>query len=361
MLMSRRSMVAGMISLTAPAALGGRAARGQSVINLTMSSSHPTTLAWVQPLKTVIVDKSNERLEAMGSNHRINWTEAFGGALYGFNETLSSVTQNLTDMGWIGALWEQNDLPLQNIMFQTPFSTNTVRQAVNTMNRLNAEQEAMKQEWRDANIAYFGTCCSDSYHLLMKQPIERLEDLRGQRIVGVPTLASWVEPFGASLVPSGLPQYYSQLQTGVGDGVLVIGTGAYPLKLHEQAPFILKLDTGPITFGGFGINADVFNGLPEDVRQVLTELGFEYSDENARIIEDLEPRVFGLFEQEGATIIELSDDLRQEYADGLPDLAGDWAAALEARGVPAREVLRAYMDIVREEGATPLRDWAANV
>ena len=49
---------------------------------------------------------------------------------------------------------------------------------------------------------------------------------------------------------------YGQLQTGVGDGIILIGTGAYPLKLHEEAPFVTRVDTGPLTFGGFGINTD---------------------------------------------------------------------------------------------------------
>lgn len=358
--LTRRSMVAGMITLAGTSMISPRA-KGQTTITLTMSSSHPTTLPWVQPLKTIVVDKSNELLEARGSNHRIEWREAFGGSLYGFNETLSVITQNLTDMGWIGALWEQNDLPLQNIMFNTPFSTQTVRQAVNTMNRLNASLDSMKAEWRDANVTYFGTCCSDSYHLLMKEPIERLEQMQGKRIVGVPTLAPWVEPFGATLVPSGLPQMYSQLQTGIGDGVLIIGTGAYPLRLHEQAPYVLKLDTGPITFGGFGINTDVFNSLPDDVQEVITELGFEYSEENARIIEEREPQVFANFEADGATVIDMPQSLREEYANGLPDLAKIWADALEARGIPGREAVHAFMDTVRDEGAVPLRDWAANV
>ncbi len=360
MRMTRRTMVAGMVSLTAPALLGSRA-KAQNTINLTMSSSHPTTLAWVQPLQTVIVARSNEMLEERGSDHRINWTESYGGALYGFGETLSAITQNLTDMGWIGALWEENDLPLQNIMFRTPFSTQTVHQAVNTMNRLNAEHPAMKAEWERSNITYFGTCVSDSYQLLMKEPIESLDQLRGKRIIGVPTLASWVEPLGASLVPSGLPQMYSQLQTGVGDGVLIIGTGAYPLRLHEQAPYILRLDTGPFCFGGFGINTDVFNSLPEDVQEVLAELGMEYSAENVRIIEDLEPRVFSLFEEEGATVLETPPGLREEYVMGLGDLAGEWVRSLEARGIPARDFLLTYMETLREEGAEPLRDWAADV
>jgi hypothetical protein len=66
----------------------------------------------------------------------------------------------------------------------------------------------------------------------------------------------------------------------------------------------------------------VFNGLPEDVQAVLADLGMEYSVENARIIEELEPRVFSLFEAEGATVLDMPPGLREEYVNGLGDLAG---------------------------------------
>ncbi|NKB16736.1 MAG: C4-dicarboxylate ABC transporter substrate-binding protein, partial [Sphingomonadales bacterium] len=73
---------------------------------LTMASSHPTTLPWVGKLSSVVVAQSNTRLEAMGSKDRIAWTEAYGGSLYNFKETLDAVSDGLTDAGWVGTLWE---------------------------------------------------------------------------------------------------------------------------------------------------------------------------------------------------------------------------------------------------------------
>ncbi len=41
----------------------------------------------------------------------------------------------------------------------------------------------------------------------------------------------------------------------------------------------------------------------------------------------------------------------------MPDIATRWIEATEQRGIPAGEVLRAYMNAVRDHGGTPLRDW----
>jgi TRAP-type C4-dicarboxylate transport system substrate-binding protein len=357
---NRRQVLAGMISLTVPGVLSTRA-MGQEMINLTISSSHPTTIAWVTPLQSVVVARANELLEERGSAYRINWTEAYGGALYDFNDTLEAVSQQLTDMGWIGALWEPAALPLQNIMYSLPFTTQTVSQAINTMNRLNAEEQAMKDEWARQNVSFFGSCVSDGYHLFTKKPIEQLSDLEGVKLLGVPVSAPWVEPLGATIVNTGIPAMYGQLQTGVGDGTILIGTGAYPLKLHEQAPFVTRVDTGPLTFGGFGINTDTYNALPEDVQAVIAELGAAYSLENARLIEEREAIFFENFVKEGATVSDMPQEQRVEWVNRMDDLGKIWADAQEANGVPGRDILTKFMTIVQEEGAEPLRDWSANL
>lgn len=359
LMISRRAVLgAGAALAVAPA---GRAMAQTQTLHLTISSSHPLTIPWVEPLKTVIVERSNRKLEEIGSPYRIEWTEAFGGALYGFEDTLEAVTQQLTDMGWIGALWEPAKLPLQNIMYSTPFATSTVRQAVDVMNELNRTSPAMQGEWNRQNIVFFGCCVSDGYHLFTKRPINSLEDLRGLKILGVPVCAPWIEPLGATLVNTGLPAHYSQLQTGVGDGSILIATGAYPLKIHEVAPYVTLVDTGPLTFGGFGINKDTFDSLPEDVQGVLSELGYEYSAENARLIEEKQREAIGRMAAEGATVSEMPQDQRIAWVNQMPDLGRLWVEENEAQGVPAREIMKAFMAALKAHGGEPLRDWSADL
>lgn len=361
MQITRRTAMMGMISATALPMLGAKKVFAQETIPLTIASSHPLTIPWVKPLKTVVVDQSNKMLEEMGSDYRIDWTEAFGGTLYNFNDTLEAVSTQLTDMGWIGSLFEPAALPLQNIMYSTPFTTQTVSQAINTMNKLNADQPAMKEEWARNNVDFFGSCVSDGYSLFTNKPIEKLSDLEGMKILGGATLSPWIEPLGATLIPTGIPQMYSQMQTGVGDGVLLIATGAYPLKLHEVAPYVTKVQTGPLTFGGFGVNSDTYKGLPEDVQQVLAKCGVGYSEENARLIEARVTEVFELFAKEGATVADMPEAQKQEWVDRLPDLGKAWVDAVQGPNVPAKEIMVAFMETVQAEGAKPLRNWAAGL
>jgi hypothetical protein len=50
---------------------------------------------------------------------------------------------------------------------------------------------------------------------------------------------------------------------------------------------------------------------------------------------------------------------RKAWVVGLPDLAGDWAAAADAKGLPGKAFLHAYMQGLRDKGETPVRDWDA--
>jgi TRAP-type C4-dicarboxylate transport system substrate-binding protein len=147
----------------------------------------------------------------------------------------------------------------------------------------------------------------------------------------------------------------------VGDGTILIGTGAYPLKLHEVAPYAIRVDSGPLTFGGLGINKTVFDGLPEDVQEVLIEMGSVYSNQNADMIAQRESVAWDKMAEEGATVRVMSQEEKQQWVDALPDLGLLWVEENEANGVPAREIMQKFMDTLREAGAEPLRDWSANI
>ncbi|KAA9009993.1 C4-dicarboxylate TRAP transporter substrate-binding protein [Histidinibacterium aquaticum] len=357
---NRRKAMGLVVGATAVPLVGTGAARAQTMIRLTMASSHPTVLAWVGPLETVC-ERANAALEERGSEYRIDWTQSYGGQLYGAGETLEAVTQLITDAGWIGALFEPSALPLQNIMYATPFSTSDLRVAVETMNAMNRELPAMQAEWDKHDVMFFGASCSDGYSLFTKEPLDDIMDLRGRRIVGAASTASYIEPLGAAAINSALPEFYSQLQTGVADGVIIVGTGAYPLKLHEVAPYATRSDTGPFTFGAFGMNKSVFDGLPEEVQEVLVEMGQVYSDENAKIIEARDAAVWEAFPEEGATVRVMPTEEKVRWAEALPPLGKIWVEANEGPDVPAREILVEFMQRLRDAGAEPLRDWAADL
>ena len=332
-------------------------AAGDEPIKLTVASSQATTLAWIGAMHTLVVPEVDRRLAARGSMQRIRWTEAYGGSLYKYGETLEAIEIGLADMGWVGTLWELSKLPLQNVTYYVPFASDDFRTVVDIVNELHRTLPAMNDAWTKQNAKFLGASALDTYHLMTNFPVRSADDLRGRKILAPGPSAAWLEGTGAVAVDGSLTTYYQQIQTGVADGVLTILTGAAPNRLHEVAPYITLVGLGSQVTGALAINLDTWNRLPDDVRSVLEELGPEYSkgvaDEIAKRYEDSIERM----RSEGATVTELPLAEKQKWLAAMPDIASRWIEATERRGTPAGEVLRAYMASVRARGGTPLRDW----
>jgi TRAP-type C4-dicarboxylate transport system substrate-binding protein len=341
--------------ITAAAVAVSVSAAHAETFDLTMSSSHPTVLPWVGQLSTLVVAETNARLEAMGSEDRVNWTESYGGALYGFKDTLEAVGDGLTDAGWVGTLWEGSKMPLQNVTYFTPFVSDDLVATLKIMNELHREVPALQKAWEDQNVVFLGASGVETYHLLTNFPVTSLADLEGRKILAPGPSANWIRSLGAVPVNGALPTYYNQIQTGVADGVVVIITGAFPNKHYEVAPYVTLVGLGAQMTGGLGVNKDVWDGLSDDVRQVLTELGEEYTVAHAEEVMQRYETFLAKLPEVGATVSTLPAADVEAWAAGLPNLAKDWAAANADDG--AAEVLEAYMAKVQAAGLDPRIDW----
>jgi TRAP-type C4-dicarboxylate transport system substrate-binding protein len=134
-------------------------------------------------------------------------------------------------------------------------------------------------------------------------------------------------------------------------------TGAAPNRLHEVAPYITLVGLGSQVTGALAINLGTWNRLPQDVRVVLDELGPEYSRAVADEISRRYDASLARMQKEGATVTELPLAEKQKWLAAMPDIATQWVVATERRGIPAGDVLRAYMNAMRAHGIAPLRDW----
>jgi TRAP-type C4-dicarboxylate transport system substrate-binding protein len=351
------ALVCAACGAAAPMAQAAQGGAAEKVIPLTIASSHTTGLPWVGVMHELVVPESNARLAAMHSPYRIRWTETYGGSLYKYGNTLEAVQIGLTDLGWVGTLWELSKMPLQNVTYYTPFSTNDYELIVALFNELHETVPALKQSWTDQNQKYLGGSVVDSYHLMTTFPVHTVEDLRGHKILAPGPSAAWLEGTGAVAVDGGLTTYYTQIQTGVADGVLTILTGAAPYRIHEVAPYITLVGIGAQLTGGMSINLDTWKRLPPDVQQVLAKLGSDYSKAEADELAKRYERGLAEMKADGATVYELPVEEKRKWLAGMPNIAGNWAAATDKRGYPATEVVRIYMDALRARGAEPLRDW----
>jgi TRAP-type C4-dicarboxylate transport system substrate-binding protein len=331
-------------------------------IELTVASSHPLAIPWVGMIKSVFMTET-DRLLAEKGEYKIKWNEAFGGSLYKANATLTSVQEGVTDVGWVFSFLEGAKLPLSQASTYTPFATGNPPIQLKVMWDLLEKDEAFRNEWEQYNLKVLGFTGTDGYDIYTKKPINGLADLNGMKISAPGVLAQWLRGTGANAVDGSLPTFYTDIQTGVSDGVLSLALGVLPAKLYEVAPYITRVRIGTAFSGAVAVNKDSWDALPAPVQEAMVEAGRTYTDSHGKDLLERHEAAFGKMVEIGkgqnppVTISEMSAEDRQKWVDGLPDIAGEWAAAGEAKGLPAKAFLKSYMDGLRAAGEKPARDW----
>jgi TRAP-type transport system periplasmic protein len=344
-------------ALAVPSALSA-----QETIDLTIAASHPTVIPWVGMMQTHFMARTDEILAETG-NYKIAWNEAFGGTLYKANATLSSVEEGITDVGWVFSFLEPAKLPLSQASSYAPFATANPPVQLAIMQELFETNEAFRNEWEQYNLKVVGFTGTDGYDVYTKTPITGIADLNGIKLSAPGVLGNWLRGVGANAVDGALTTFYTDMQTGVSDGALTLALGALPAKLYEVAPYINRFRIGVAFSGAIAVNRDSWDSLPEEVQNAMIEAGRYYTEAHG---EDLLTRheaaiekmvEMGAGQNPPVSVVEIPQEERQAWVANMPNIAKEWADALEAQGVPAGDFLRAYMEGLRARGETPVRNW----
>lgn len=349
--------VVGALAFSATLLGASSAALAQQTINITIGASHPTTWLPIGVMAGFFKNEVDRLLREGDNRHRINWKEAYAGTLFKLQDTMEAIRDNIADVGFVGSVWEGDTMPLSNITFMTPFASGDLGLVLRTVDKFARENPALQKEWTGNNLKYLGTMGIETYHVWSKMPIARFDDLKGKRLNAPGAALQWVRGTGAVGVDGGLPTYYTNVQTGVVDGAISFYTGILPIRLHEVAPHVAEVDIGAMMGGAVAMTLDRFNKLPKEVQAAFERAGAAYVGElvketNARIESSRKAML-----DAGTKVVRFSDADRLKWAQSLPDIAGEWAKATEAKGIPARQLLQAYMQELRRGGAKPARDW----
>lgn len=353
----RRTFLAAAAAATL-GTLAAAPAAAQQVIKLTAAAGHPPVFLWVKLTDEVLIPEVDRRLAAAGGKYKIEWTKAWGGTLLKLGSESKGVADGVADLAIVSTIFEAPKFPLQNVSYYTPFGTDDVGLISKTVADLQTSVPAMGDAWTKNGLVYLGGMALDSYHVWSKFPITKLEDLQGKKLSAPGPSANWVKGTGAVAVAGSLNTYYEDIKSGVSDGALVFTTGAWGAKLHEVAPYVTKVNFGAMFAGGVAINKSRFDKLPPEVQKAFREAGDVWMEtyakqQNAAVTALLQKMVEG-----GAKVSELSEPERKRWADSLGPVAKTWAADAQGKGLPADNVLKAYVAGLAKAGTKMPRDWS---
>ncbi|MFO7707624.1 MAG: C4-dicarboxylate TRAP transporter substrate-binding protein [Desulfobacterales bacterium] len=326
-------------------------------VKMTVVAGHPPVFLWVSLCRDFFIPEVDKRIKDAGIDLQIEWNQAYGGTIAKIGGELKALEDGVGDMGFVGSLFEAPKMPLHNVSYMTPFTTSDIFKVVDTIAELQNKVPELGKEWTKHKTVYLGGAALDTYGILSNFEIKKVEDVAGHKLAAPGPSANWLKNTGGVAVASNLNEYYNGIQTGVFEGAVTFMTAAASIKLHEVAPYLCMVDFGAQFAGGIAINKEVFSSLPPAVQKIFLEVGQEYSRKLAQAQADRAQQSIEMMKQGGAKVTMLSDIERKRWADKLPNVPMEWAAAMGEKGIPGKAMLQGYLDGLRQRGVKLARDW----
>jgi TRAP-type C4-dicarboxylate transport system substrate-binding protein len=324
---------------------------------LTVVAGHPPITKGVAAVRDYFIPEINRRLEEAGGEHSIEWTEAYAGSVADVRGVLEAVEDGIADFGYVPHLFEADAVPLEQITYVTPFGTNDLPLLMQVISQLHAEIPEIGEGWARHNQMVLAPVGIDTYHFVTNFPIDEISDLDGRNIGTAGLALNWLNGSGAIPVSGALPSFYNSMSTGLIDGVMTFESAIAPYDFFEVAPYITRMNFGAQYASALTVNLDTWDRLPEEVRDIILAVSEEYRDQAAVDYFEGGQASLNIAVENGATISDIPTDVRAAYAGQMPNVALEWAADLDARGLPGTQVLETYMRLAQEAGIEFARTW----
>ena len=330
----------------------------QEKITANVIDGYPARALWVQEFTNFFIPEVDRRLAESG-NYEMSWQENYGGSVVKPKGVLEGVQLGLGDIGIVTTIFHSSKLPSQGIAAVTPFVSADARAVAKAVDEIAREFPAMQNEFAAQNQVYLATgVVLNSYQVFSTTEVSTISDLQGKKVAGAGMNLRYLEGIeGAAGVRGGLTDFYNMLQTGLVDAAQLWPEAAATFKISEVAPYMLRADLGAVNSKTVTVNKDYWDGLPDEVKEVLQAVAIDYRDHLAGIAMDRAASAEAAYIAAGGTVIEVSPEDRAAWANAMPNIAQEWAATLNDNGEAGTEMLDAYLAKLEAAGYVGARDW----
>jgi len=326
-------------------------------IDVSIVSGFPPAVAAVKLLQESFMPGVDARLAESG-NYSINWQEAFSGTLAKPAGELEAIETGLADMGVIPTAFHADKLPIYQVGYVTPFTTTDLVLIHHVVDGLVDKYPEFHQTWENFNqVTLSSSGIPDNYILCSNKKIDTVADIDGLKVAGAGPNLRWIEPAGATGVTGSLGNFYQLVETGVVDAMLVWGEAVVSLKFYEVCDHYFDAGLGAVNTYVINVNQQAWDGYPDEVKQAMTEAAKQYGIDIGEFAADLGAKAKDKYTESGGTVCEIDPQERMEWAASLPDIATEWADALQAQGMPGKAILGDYMQAMRDADQPIARQW----
>lgn len=356
--MTTRTVIAGAIaSVTALSTVSVSQVVVAEPLRLSVTSGLAENHAVPAIVRTHFQDEVSRRVAEAGAGE-IVWDEMHAGTLTRMGGALEAVEDGLALIGIVAVNHETRRLPLQNLTFQMPFTTESCTVVGAAYQAVHDNLPGMTAAITAARQTFLSGIASDSYNFISVQAIRNAAEVRGLKVGMEDRLENWIA--GVQGIPQRLPD--DTMGARMEAGVL----GAAILPTSEIGRLGLKRQADHYTRTGFGsqvpfvltINTEQLQALPESVRTAIRETTAAFTQDAAQAYCEAGDQALVDLKAQGVRTAKLLKTRRFQWADSLPPIAQKWAAVNDAAKRPGSRAVEMFIDELRTAGVRLTRDWS---
>lgn len=229
-------------------------------------------------------------------------------------------------MGHVAHFYHPGELPLSTVS-ELPFLVANPQVQARVFNELYRENDEFRAEWEAMGVHVLHFNPSGVVILGSEDPIEGPDDLQGRQVRAVGYAATALDTIGANPVALEAPEIYESMQRG-----LIDSYSSFPFEvitafqLQEVAPYVADPGLGNYLLTAAPISLSTWEAMPEDIRQILTEVSEELLDEAVwDIYAEVEDAVCDAIIEAGGEVTVFADDDVAAWQEQLgPEFVDEW-------------------------------------
>jgi len=315
-------------------------AQTKSTMNIRFSTWHAPAGYEVKTVWIPMLEELKKR-----SNGRITYTLYAGAALGSGPEHYDIVAKGLSDMGYFTATWTPARFPLSDVLSMAAWVDG---KDVGTDIGNAMYEKKLKQEYPGVKMIELNGCIQA--FMWTRKPVKTLEDCKGLRLRspgGYQT--NYIKALGAEPVFMPLGDVYLSMETGTIDGIVTCPPLVLSFKLYEVAKHGTVATFGCVTEGVI-MNEKSWQNTPDDLKPIIMEVCKNPFRTTGGLNKDVYGTMMKDLESKGVQLYNLPKDQEERWFKLFQEETRKWVEAMEAKGLPAKEVVKAYNEIAQEHG-----------
>ena len=341
---------AGVAALALAGSAGALSINGNT-ITLRVGSGHPPFIMYVKQMSKFMLPKIKARVEKE-TKYKIRFREHYSGTVVNVFDTLEGVQDGRLDIGGFCVCFDDDKAMAMNLAYFVPFAHPDGNIAIKIFRRVINEFPEVQQDFQKRyNQKLLAVTGFNNYGLLTSFDWQTFQDLRGKKILAAGPNLPWVK--GGIPVRTTIPKAAQQLQTGVGDGIILFPDTMFKLKLHEatKGGVYTTTDFGATPQIAITMNMRARRRLPKEVVKIIDEVATEY--ETVSMAASMKDHDWGIamLKKAGVKIKKISPAAQKAWAMALKDWPNQRAHDVKRKkGINMPKIMRAYIKYMKESG-----------